>query len=49
MLTGLFSFIAANSSWLMPIVGAVIGIAGGLMLFAKAAEAVKLAIGPEYS
>ena len=44
-MTGLFSFISANASWLVPIVGAVVSIAGALFVFAKAAEMVKVAIG----
>ena len=44
-LAGVFSFVSDNASWLVPVIGAVVAIGGALYVFAKAAEAVKVAIG----
>ena len=41
VLAGLFSFVSDNASWLVPMAGAVIGIAGGMLAVAKAVEIVK--------
>jgi phage-related protein len=43
-LTGLFDFISANSSWLLPLVAGIIGLIGAFMLVVKTVEIVKTAI-----
>jgi hypothetical protein len=43
-LTGLFTFVSANSSWLVPLVGGIAAIVAGLVIFAKTVEIVKTAI-----
>jgi phage-related protein len=43
-LTGLFEFVSANSSWLIPLVGGIVALVGGLMVMAKTIQVVKTAI-----
>jgi hypothetical protein len=41
---GLFDFVAANSSWLVPLVGAVVGFATALFIIAKAVKTFQVAM-----
>jgi phage-related protein len=44
MFAGLFDFIAANSSWLVPLVGGIVAIVGALLIFVKTVTLVRDAV-----